>query len=116
LRWEELDEDIWVDDAVCGRFPCPRQLATAWFLLHAGGPTKLQAAAVLHEAAANLAKAETICELEEEMLIAENNLEFKKAVLLRDQIRELKRALDGSKSMEEVKAKPVSYRKTHSQR
>jgi len=20
LRWEELDEDIWVDDAVCGRF------------------------------------------------------------------------------------------------
>ena len=21
LRWEELDEDIWVDDAVCGRFP-----------------------------------------------------------------------------------------------
>ena len=24
LRWEELDEDIWVDDAVCGRFPRPR--------------------------------------------------------------------------------------------
>jgi hypothetical protein len=21
LRWESLDEDIWVDDAVCGRFP-----------------------------------------------------------------------------------------------
>ena len=21
LRWEELDEDIWVDDAVCGKFP-----------------------------------------------------------------------------------------------
>lgn len=21
LRWEELDEDIWVDDAVAGRFP-----------------------------------------------------------------------------------------------
>jgi hypothetical protein len=21
LRWEELDEDIWVEDAVCGRFP-----------------------------------------------------------------------------------------------
>jgi len=21
LRWEELDEDIWVDDAVSGRFP-----------------------------------------------------------------------------------------------
>jgi len=27
LRWEELDEDIWVDDAVCGRFPRPRKLA-----------------------------------------------------------------------------------------
>ena len=27
LRWEELDEDIWVEDAVCGRFP--RQPALA---------------------------------------------------------------------------------------
>ncbi|MEI8292060.1 MAG: DUF2442 domain-containing protein [Verrucomicrobiota bacterium] len=27
LRWEELDEDIWVDDAVCGRFPRPQGLA-----------------------------------------------------------------------------------------
>ena len=26
LRWEELDEDIWVEDAVCGRFPRPRAL------------------------------------------------------------------------------------------
>lgn len=26
LRWEELDEDIWVDDAVCGRFPRPKKL------------------------------------------------------------------------------------------
>ena len=26
LRWEELDEDIWVDDAVCGRFPRPQVL------------------------------------------------------------------------------------------
>lgn len=24
LRWEELDEDIWVDDAVHGRFPQAR--------------------------------------------------------------------------------------------
>ena len=23
LRWDELDEDIWVDDAVQGRFPRP---------------------------------------------------------------------------------------------
>ena len=27
LRWEELDEDIWVADAVCGRFPRPKELA-----------------------------------------------------------------------------------------
>ena len=26
LRWEELDEDIWVDDAVCGRFPRSKNL------------------------------------------------------------------------------------------
>ena len=26
LRWEELDEDIWVDDAVCGRFPRSKEL------------------------------------------------------------------------------------------
>ena len=25
LRWEELDEDIWVDDAVHGRFPRARE-------------------------------------------------------------------------------------------
>ena len=27
LRWEELDEDIWVDDAVRGNFPPARELA-----------------------------------------------------------------------------------------
>lgn len=27
LRWEELDEDIWVDDAVSGRFPRFQKLA-----------------------------------------------------------------------------------------
>jgi hypothetical protein len=27
LRWEELDEDIWVDDAVCGRFPRASKVA-----------------------------------------------------------------------------------------
>src|ERR1017187_5282879 len=27
LRWEELDEDIWVEDAVCGRFPRRKELA-----------------------------------------------------------------------------------------
>ena len=27
LRWEELDEDIWIDDAVHGRFPRPKAVA-----------------------------------------------------------------------------------------
>ena len=36
-----------------------------------------------------------IKELEEEMLTAANNLEFEKAALLRDQVRELKRMLPG---------------------
>ena len=54
---------------------------------------------------------ETIRELEEEMLAAANNLEFEKAALLRDQIRELKRAVDGSAPVKEGRAQPVSYRK-----
>ena len=29
LRWEELDEDIWVDDAVHGRFPRLKEAALA---------------------------------------------------------------------------------------
>jgi hypothetical protein len=29
LRWEDLDEDIWIDDAVCGRFPRSEKLASA---------------------------------------------------------------------------------------
>lgn len=39
---------------------------------------------------------ETINELETEMLAAADNLEFEKTALLRDQIKELKRAIDGS--------------------
>ena len=29
LRWEDLDEDIWVDDVVQGRFPRSKQLEPA---------------------------------------------------------------------------------------
>jgi excinuclease ABC subunit B len=54
-----------------------------------------KASAVLNESAANLDVTETIRELEEEMLGAANNLEFEKAALLRDQIRELKRMTGG---------------------
>ena len=48
-------------------------------------------------------------ELEEEMLAAANNLEFEKAALLRDQIRELKRAIDGSEPVKGARKQPVSY-------
>ncbi len=57
----------------------------------------------------------TVKELEEEMVGAANNLEFEKAALLRDQIRELKRGLGGSEPGKPTKpapAKPVSYRRT----
>jgi excinuclease ABC subunit B len=50
-----------------------------------------KANAVLNEAGGNFDVTETIRELEEEMLGAANNLEFEKAALLRDQVRELKR-------------------------
>ena len=50
-----------------------------------------RATAVLNEATGNLDVTETVRELEEEMLAAANNLEFEKAALLRDQVRELKR-------------------------
>jgi excinuclease ABC subunit B len=77
--------------------------------------TKQQAAAVLNEAAANFDVTETIRELEEEMLTAANNLEFEKAALLRDQIRELKRQFDQTggpaKALAVNAARTVSYRK-----
>jgi excinuclease ABC subunit B len=49
----------------------------------------------------------TISELESEMLKAAEDLKFEKAALLRDQIRELKRMINGEKA----EAKPVSYKK-----
>ena len=48
-------------------------------------------AGMINEAGGNFDVAETLRELEEEMLVAANNLEFEKAALMRDQIRELKR-------------------------
>ncbi len=54
-----------------------------------------EAQSVLKEGVADIDIAETIRELEGEMLTAANNLEFEKAALLRDQIKELKRALSG---------------------
>jgi excinuclease ABC subunit B len=73
--------------------------------------TRQQAAGVLRDAGMDVDLTETINELESEMLAAANNLEFEKAALLRDQIKELKRAIDGSASVKAAStAKPVSYR------
>ena len=76
---------------------------------------KQQAAAVLNEAAANFDVTETIRELEEEMLAAANNLEFEKAALLRDQIKELKRqfgqTVGPARALAEKAATAVSYRR-----
>ncbi|HTI68467.1 MAG TPA: excinuclease ABC subunit UvrB [Candidatus Limnocylindria bacterium] len=54
------------------------------------------AAAALHESVETLDFTETIRELESEMIEASSNLEFEKAALLRDQIRELKGRLGGT--------------------
>ncbi len=54
-------------------------------------PRSNQAATVINDAGGNFDVTETLRELEEEMLAAANNLEFEKAALKRDQIRELKR-------------------------
>src|SRR5688572_9904124 len=53
---------------------------------------KKHAAAMLNDAAGNFDVVETIRQIEEDMLKAANNLEFEKAALLRDQVRELKRS------------------------
>ncbi len=72
--------------------------------------TRKQADGVLREAGVDIDLTTTISELEEEMLAAANNLEFEKAALCRDQIKELKRTLDGSSPARDAKTKPVSYR------
>jgi len=76
--------------------------------------TSNKARAFLNETGVDIDLNETIKELEQEMITAANNLEFEKAALLRDQVRELKRALDGSKETEATGTnaiKPVQYGK-----
>ena len=68
-----------------------------------------RATAVLNEATGNLDVTETVRELEEEMLAAANNLEFEKAALLRDQVRELKRMT--GEATGPAKGSAVSYGK-----
>jgi excinuclease ABC subunit B len=61
----------------------------------------------LRETGTDIDVTETIRELEGEMLKAAEDLQFEKAALMRDQIKELKRMIDGGKP----EPKPVSYRK-----
>jgi len=70
--------------------------------------TRKKADTVLREGGGDIDLTSTIQELETEMLRAAEDLKFEKAALLRDQIKELKHMLDGTKS----EAKPVSYRKS----
>jgi excinuclease ABC subunit B len=63
---------------------------------------------LLRETTTDLDATETIRELEGEMLKAAEDLQFEKAALLRDQIKELKHMVDGTKP----EAKPASYRKS----
>ena len=70
-----------------------------------------KAVAVLRDAGVDFDVAETIRELEDEMLAAANNLEFEKAALLRDQIKELKRTLDGVAAASPGAAARISYSK-----
>ncbi|MCS1410442.1 MAG: UvrABC system protein B [Verrucomicrobia subdivision 3 bacterium] len=55
---------------------------------------RIKSAAVLKDAPVDLDIQELIKELEEEMIVASNNLEFEKAALVRDQLRETKKSLE----------------------
>jgi excinuclease ABC subunit B len=82
--------------------------------LSAHKETSNKAYAFLNESGVDIDLNETIRELEQEMLTAANNLEFEKAALLRDQVRELKRALEGTQPAKG--SRPVSYSKPRQKR
>lgn len=73
------------------------------------GQGRSESALVLKDSPGGLDVAETVKELEEEMIMASNNLEFEKAALLRDQIQELKRA--SGEGGEEPRSKSTRYAK-----
>jgi excinuclease ABC subunit B len=73
--------------------------------------TRARAETVLREAGGNFDLTETLRGLQEEMLEASNNLEFEKAALLRDQIRELKGSFGGDGEKKPAPAGVVSYKK-----
>ena len=73
--------------------------------------TRAQADTMLREVGADFDLTETLRELEAEMLETANNLEFEKAALLRDQIRELKRQFGGEPAGTATSTHTVNYRK-----
>ncbi|HKS36578.1 MAG TPA: excinuclease ABC subunit UvrB [Verrucomicrobiae bacterium] len=79
-----------------------------------GRATRNAAASVINDAGGNFDVTETIRELEEQMLEAANNLEFEKAALFRDQIRELKRSAGIEKGSQSTNS--VSYGKARKRR
>jgi excinuclease ABC subunit B len=77
-------------------------------------PNSNAAMSVINDAGGDFDLTETLRELEEEMLTAANNLEFEKAALVRDQIRELKRGTGEGGAVGKVnynRAKPRKSRK-----
>jgi excinuclease ABC subunit B len=75
------------------------------------GSGREAAAAALNDSVAHFDLTETLRELEAEMIDAANNLQFEKAALLRDQVKELKRRLSGA----ETKAPGAIGRAAHDQ-
>ncbi|MGP8198435.1 MAG: excinuclease ABC subunit UvrB [Limisphaerales bacterium] len=72
--------------------------------------TRSRAALLLNEVGGNFDVTETLRELQEQMVEASNNLEFEKAALLRDQIRELKQSFAGGPPEGKTEPSSVKYK------
>jgi excinuclease ABC subunit B len=73
--------------------------------------TRESAHGVLKDAKLDVDLTQTISELETEMLKAAEDLQFEKAALLRDQIKELKRMINGENAGEPAATSKTSYRR-----
>jgi excinuclease ABC subunit B len=78
----------------------PRSVSRAIEESLSKGKDDEKAISVIRDAGRDFDVTETIRQLEEEMLAAANNLEFEKAALVRDQIRELKRGSGDASGMD----------------
>jgi excinuclease ABC subunit B len=74
--------------------------------------TRQRADMALREAGGNFDLTETLRSLQEEMIEASNNLEFEKAALLRDQIRELKSSFGEGGEKGKAPAGEFNYKKS----